>query len=659
MQKRWLCLLTALVLCATLILLPGMTASAESGGQAVSVSVSLVDHQGNVTHRLANGTVWAVIHLSGYASDVEAASVLLDLGSNAVGLDGEARCLTPYDGVEAFVGQKGTVLSVMTAGTVTAAQLDAKDGELCRVELTRTDPAANEDALLRVLERSGMVFTGVSLAGDEQAAAFAEGCAYTVGNGADPSVAGKSSSALFPAPGSDLSQYSWSFYKSSLLMSTALPNGNSRPAPDSTYGEPAYTSSSNQWRIGLGGVEDHLTETSMTSKATYDLSHGFTFTFKLNRSYYNNFTCEYRDMLYAQIGDYTFTLKGAVTPQILYGGKKLAGADAKWTVGDLGTGSTSSNPTFTSYNNGSTAYSESAAVKYNALDGGVKDDIEDNIKKQWKTKLLSGMSFTVSYNAAAKKLTFTRKVSGQTDLTLTCTGIEPASLRDAAITFGTNGAFGTCLAVANPILNVTGATYSVTKRATCDTAGAWTASNSDSKAIEAAHSFTCVAESGRNRLYQCSECKTYSYEQGTVVMDKIPLTDCTVSLASEIVFKTGNPITPGVTVSFGGLTLTPETDYTVTYRDNTEVGTATVTVTAANDGLLSGSTEKTFRILLAGDVNLDNKVDAADYARIKSHLSGKKPLPDAQLAAADLNGDGVVNADDAAALWNKLLRKAG
>ena len=658
MQKRWLCLLTALVLCATLILLPGMTASAESGGQVLTVSVSLMDHQGHETHRLADGTVWAVIRLAGYASDVEAASVLLDLGSNAVGLDGEARCLTPYDGVEAFVGQEGTVLSVMTAGTVTAAQLDAKGGELCRVELTRTAPDADEDALLRVLERSGMVFTGVSLAGDEQAAAFAEGCAYAVGNGADPSSPG--GTLLNKFTGNELSDGSWSFDKSSLLMSTALPNGNSRPAPDSTYGEPAYTSSSNQWRIGLGGVEDHLTETSMTSKATYDLSHGFTFTFKLNRSYYNNFTCEYRDMLYAQIGDYTFTLKGAVTPQILYGGQKLAGADAKWTVGDLGTGSTSSNPTFTSYNNGSTAYSESAAVKYNALDGGVKDDIEDNIKKQWKTKLLSGMSFTVSYNAAAKKLTFTRKVTGQTDLTLTCTGIEPASLRDAAITFGTNGAFGTCLAVANPILNVTGATYSVTKRATCDTAGAWTASNSDSKAIEAAHSFTCVAESGRNRLYRCSECKAYSYEQGIVVMDKIPLTDCTVSLDSEIVFKTGNPITPGVTVSFGGLTLTPETDYTVAYRDNTEVGTATVTVTATETSeVLTGSTEKAFRILLAGDVNLDNKVDAADYARIKSHLSGKKLLPDAQLAAADLNGDGVVNADDAAALWNKLLRKAG
>lgn len=654
MQKRWLCLLTALVLCATLILLPGMTASAESGGQVLTVSVSLMDHQGHETHRLADGTVWAVIRLAGYASDVEAASVLLDLGSNAVGLDGEARCLTPYDGVEAFVGQEGTVLSVMTAGTVTAAQLDAKGGELCRVELTRTAPDADEDALLRVLERSGMVFTDVSLAGDEQAAAFAEGCAYAVGNGADPSSPG--GTLLNKFTGNERSDGSWSFYKSSLLMSTALPNGNSRPAPDPSAasghkgGEPVYTASNKSWLIGVGPKEE-LTTTTMTSKDAYDLSHGFSLSFQANRSgYTSNFTYETRDMLFAQIGDYTFTMKGAVTPQILYGGKQLAGADAKWTVADLSS--------FANYNNGSTAYSESAAVAYNALDGGVKDDIEDNIKKQWKTQMLSGMSFTISYDAAAKKLTFTRKATSQTELTLTCTGIEPASLRDAAITFGTNGAFGTCLTVASPVLTVTAADYSVSE-ATCDTAGAWTASNSDSKAIEAAHSFTCVAESGRNRLYQCSVCGTYSYEQGTVVMDKIPLTDCTVSLASEIVFKTGNPITPGVTVSFGGLTLTPETDYTVAYRDNTEVGTATVTVTAANDGLLSGSTEKTFRILLAGDVNLDNKVDAADYARIKSHLSGKKPLPDAQLAAADLNGDGVVNADDAAALWNKLLRKAG
>ena len=41
---------------------------------------------------------------------------------------------------------------------------------------------------------------------------------------------------------------------------------------------------------------------------------------------------------------------------------------------------------------------------------------------------------------------------------------------------------------------------------------------------------------------------------------------------------TGSAITPTLTVKDGDKTLTKDTDYTVSYSDNTEVGTATATV---------------------------------------------------------------------------------
>ena len=57
---------------------------------------------------------------------------------------------------------------------------------------------------------------------------------------------------------------------------------------------------------------------------------------------------------------------------------------------------------------------------------------------------------------------------------------------------------------------------------------------------------------------------------------------------------TGSAIEPTVTVNVGNKTLTAGTDYTVTYKDNTNVGTATATVTGK--GNYTGSVEAKFNI---------------------------------------------------------------
>lgn len=77
---------------------------------------------------------------------------------------------------------------------------------------------------------------------------------------------------------------------------------------------------------------------------------------------------------------------------------------------------------------------------------------------------------------------------------------------------------------------------------------------------------------------------------------------------------TGEEITPEVVVKDGERTLEKDVDYTVAYADNTEVGTATVTITGIGD--YAGSVEVTFAIVEAGhdrpekdDQKNDNKDD--------------------------------------------------
>lgn len=62
---------------------------------------------------------------------------------------------------------------------------------------------------------------------------------------------------------------------------------------------------------------------------------------------------------------------------------------------------------------------------------------------------------------------------------------------------------------------------------------------------------------------------------------------------------TGQALTPAITVKDGETTLTLNTDYTVAYADNTNVGTATVTVTAKEGSDYSGTASKTFNIVKA------------------------------------------------------------
>ena len=68
-----------------------------------------------------------------------------------------------------------------------------------------------------------------------------------------------------------------------------------------------------------------------------------------------------------------------------------------------------------------------------------------------------------------------------------------------------------------------------------------------------------------------------------------PVTDATYTF-------NGTAKTPAVTVTYGTTPLTVNTDYTVSITNNTNAGDATVTITAVDGGVYSGTGQKTFKI---------------------------------------------------------------
>ena len=112
------------------------------------------------------------------------------------------------------------------------------------------------------------------------------------------------------------------------------------------------------------------------------------------------------------------------------------------------------------------------------------------------------------------------------------------------------------------------------------------------------------------KTYTCTVCG----EQKTEVLEKltqIELQDTDVTLSFDSVTYNAEEQTPTVTVISNEVELTEDVDYTVAYADNTDVGTATVTVTGI--GKYTGTVSKTFTIQKA-----DNSITAKNFTKTYS-----------------------------------------
>ena len=93
---------------------------------------------------------------------------------------------------------------------------------------------------------------------------------------------------------------------------------------------------------------------------------------------------------------------------------------------------------------------------------------------------------------------------------------------------------------------------------------------------------------------ECTVCKKILETAEIPALSRISILKASVTLSTSIYAYDGKAKKPGVTVKLNGKTLKNGTDYTVSYSNNTKVGTAKVTITGK--GNYTGSVSKTYKI---------------------------------------------------------------
>ncbi len=98
----------------------------------------------------------------------------------------------------------------------------------------------------------------------------------------------------------------------------------------------------------------------------------------------------------------------------------------------------------------------------------------------------------------------------------------------------------------------------------------------------------------------------------TFTIQKRSVAEASISNVNSSYTYTGKAISPNPTVKVGGKTLVKNTDYTVTYKNNTKVGTASIVI--AGKGNYSGSLTKTFKIAAVSSLKSLSKASISNVS---------------------------------------------
>lgn len=99
-----------------------------------------------------------------------------------------------------------------------------------------------------------------------------------------------------------------------------------------------------------------------------------------------------------------------------------------------------------------------------------------------------------------------------------------------------------------------------------------------------------------------------------------------------------------------------ESKATVTYTNkNNESKTTGIIASGDKLKIKTDREEKTYTLIIYGDVNGDGKIAATDYVAIKNHIMDIKKLNDFEKLCADANRDGKVLATDYVAIKNHIM----
>ena len=136
------------------------------------------------------------------------------------------------------------------------------------------------------------------------------------------------------------------------------------------------------------------------------------------------------------------------------------------------------------------------------------------------------------------------------------------------------------------------------------------------------------------------------------------ITNCDISEISKIDIQDcayyGKAVVPEMVLENNGTALVKDKDYTVTFKNNDSVGTATAVINGI--GNYSGTIEKTFQIKLPiGDIDMSETIDVKDATLVMQYGVKLIDLSDEQLIIADVNNDNIVNIKDATMIQKYIV----
>ncbi|MCL2652281.1 MAG: bacterial Ig-like domain-containing protein [Propionibacteriaceae bacterium] len=236
---------------------------------------------------------------------------------------------------------------------------------------------------------------------------------------------------------------------------------------------------------------------------------------------------------------------------------------------------------------------DGGALALAALRQGIGPDLMQQVMYAWFTQNAGGNASTQDFIALAESVSGTDLTQWANDYLFTA-GKPPSwpaplsylpapSLSSISVT--TQPAKTTYMA--GDALNLTGMVV--------------TATYSNATTADVTASVTTDPAAGTIMATPGNQSVTISYTEGgvtrtasvSVTVNLIDLSSATVTVSGPAAY-TGAALTPTVTVSLGGIALVQSQDYTVTYYNNTNAGTATVTITGA--GNYTGTITQQFTI---------------------------------------------------------------
>ena len=140
-----------------------------------------------------------------------------------------------------------------------------------------------------------------------------------------------------------------------------------------------------------------------------------------------------------------------------------------------------------------------------------------------------------------------------------------------------------------------------------------------------------------------------------IYVQKRTITEENVTIKQPTMGYTGEYLEPEVTIEVLGKKLIKDSDYTISYSSNLNIGTAYISIYGS--GNYSGYIGKTFEIVEVepGDLNRNGKIDLSDVIiSLKCYL-GIEELPEKDIYIADIDEDDSLTLKDVILLLKKYL----